>query len=121
MHEKKVGFKSYGGITKKYEKELSQVTLGLLSLTYMTAKVLANLGKGDNDFDDVRSEWLNGAYQMLQELERNVADLEAKIDGDPQFSDKFKKEIKSDLFGKFKDGYRKAREVDAYLMNRRPF
>jgi len=117
MHEKKNGLKSYGGIEKKYEQELAQVTFGSISLAMAAGEVLKEMHRDDSDHGDVQSGWLNSPYQLMQKLEREVADLEAKVKADPQFSDKFKQMFIAELLDPVKEGNRKAREIDAYIMN----
>jgi len=73
--------------------------------------------RDDSDHGDVQSGWLNSPYQLMQKLEREVADLEAKVRADPQFSDKFKQMFIAELLDPVKEGNRKAREIDAYIMN----
>ena len=60
---------------------------------------------------------LNSPYQLLQNLERDTTELEAKIKADPDFSDKHKQEFIAGLIDPIKDDNQRARAVDAYIMN----
>ena len=60
---------------------------------------------------------LNSPYQLLQNLERDTTELEAKTKADPDFSDKHKQEFIAGLIDPIKDGNQRARAVDAYIMN----
>jgi len=117
MHEKKNGKKSYGGIEKKYEHELAQVMFGSITLVMAAGEVLKELHRDDSDHGDIQTGWLNGPYQLMQKLEHEVADLEAKVKDDPQFSDRFKQIFMSELIDPVKEGSCKAREIDAYVMS----
>ncbi len=115
MHEKKN--KTFGGIEAKYTKELAAVTLASFALARATAEVLTEMCRDDSDHGDIQSGWLNSPYQLLQNLERDTAELEAKIKADPDFSDKHKQEFIAGLIDPIKDGNQRARAVDAYIMN----
>jgi hypothetical protein len=115
MHEKKD--KSFGGIETKYVKELAAVTLTSFALTRATAEVLGEMHRDDSDHGDIQSGWLNGPYQLLQNLERDTSELEAKINADPDFSDKNKQEFFDALIDPIKKGNQRARDIDAYIMN----
>ena len=115
MHEKKN--KAFGGIETKYTKELAAVTLASFALARATAEVLTEMSRDDSDHGDIQSGWLNSPYQLLQNLERDTAELEAKIKADPNFSDKHKQEFIAGLIDPIKDGNQRARAVDAYIMN----
>lgn len=79
-------------------------------------------GRNDPVFkQDWQSGWLNSPYQLLQNLERDTAELEAKIKADPDFSDKHKQEFIAGLIDPIKDGNQRARAVDACIMNGAPF
>ena len=115
MHEKKN--KTFGGIETKYTKELAAVTLSSFALARATAEVLTEMCCDDSDHGDIQSGWLNSPYQLLQNLERDTAELEAKIKADPDFSDKHKQEFIVALIDPIKNGNQRARAVDAYIMN----
>ena len=115
MHEKKN--KTFGGIETKYSKELAAVTLASFALARATAEVLTEMYRDDSDHGDIQSSWLNSPYQLLQNLERDIAELEVKIEADPDFSDKHKQEFIAALIDPIKNGNQRARAVDAYIMN----
>ena len=108
MHEKKD--KSFGGIETKYVKELAAVTLTSFALARATAEVLGEMHRDDSDHGDIQSGWLNGPYQLLQNLERDASELEAKINADPDFSDKNKQEFFDALIDPIKKGNQRARD-----------
>ncbi len=119
MHEKKI-LKSYGGISKKYRREMAVLTFGSMSLAMAIDQVMSEMNRDDSDHGEIQSDWLNGPYLILQQGEALVADFESKVNADPQFSDKAKQELMHDLIEPIKDGNRKAREIDAYIMNGTP-
>ena len=108
---------SYGGIEKKYEAELADAVLGSLSLSFAVRTVLEEWRRDDEDHGDIMSGWMNSAYELLRNVERKVASLEAAVLADPQFSDAHKRRFVAEMLNPVKDGNRKARRIDAAIMN----
>lgn len=117
MH-KKNGLKSYGGIKEKYSKELFDLSFGMATLMRIGKDVLTGLLEPGCDIGDAFSSWLNGPYQQMLQLERDVSDFESKVKNDPQFSDKYKQMFIAELIEPMRGGCRKIRDFDDKIMGR---
>ncbi len=111
---------SYGGIEKRYEAELADAVCGSLALSFAVRTIMEEMSRDDEDHGDIMSGWMNSAYELLRKVERKVANLEEAVMADPQFSDMHKRRFVAELLDPVKDGNRKARRIDAAIMNGEP-
>ena len=115
MKEKKD--RDYGGIDVKYDEELTSLSLASIDLANAAMEVMDEIECDDLDIEDLRSDWMNGPYRMLPGFECDIADLEARIKADSDFTAWQKKKAADDLFAEFRKDVQMLREIDAYVMS----
>ena len=115
MKEKKN--RNFGGLEAKYVKELTSITMAAVALSKAAGVVLQEMHRDDSDHGDIQTGWLNSPYQLMQKLERDTAELEAKIKADVDFSEAHKQGFFDAFIDPVKAGNKRARDFDAYIMN----
>jgi len=61
-------------------------------------------------------DWLNGPLRGFDEIERELAEFEAKVMADPQYSDADKQKFQAQVVDDVRMTLERARALDRYVM-----
>jgi len=108
-------FEPMGGIEKKYDKRIKELVFGSTAGLFSSMRLIGEWEKSGGVGAHI-DDWLNGPLRGFDEIERELAEFEAKVMADPQYSDADKQKFQAQVVDDVRMTLERARALDRYVM-----
>jgi len=108
-------FEPMGGIEKKYAKRIKDLVFGSTVGLFSSVRLVGEWEKSGGVGAHI-NDWLNGPLRGFGDIERDLAELEAKVMADSQYSDADKQKFQVQVVDDVRMTLERARALDRYVM-----